>query len=742
MIFLAGTGCNDLIIQPPGTIPIRLAADPVSTPGITGCTITWTTNPETKHILEYGTATGVYTNATPLSSSETTAHSVDLAYLLDNTTYYYRIKSYYQTYQESLSQEYSFQTQVITPISIDTGPLSTPGQTSCSLAWTTNLPTRHTVEYGTASGIYSQASIISSATDYNNTETLVNLEPETIYYYRIRSFYSGVQEEEAVSTEYTFTTQAETPITINPDPSETPGQYDCTLSWTSNLSTRHIVEYGTVSGTYTMASIMSSAASTNHVEILSGLSANTAYYYRIRSFYLSEQESVTGEFGFTTLAGPAALAISSGPTVTPDLTSASISLTTNYATTTSIEYGVSSGSYSGSLILDSSSTSHTRSITGLSQGTTYYYRVHAYSTSYGNVSSAEMSFTTTAEAEPTTEQRARGIWIVGGCFTDSYTSAIGQVDMYDPVDNRWFADITTLPVPVSFAGVAAVDGKIYVIGGFRTDNTISNLVQIYDTDTGLWTNGATMSGTVTPRANISAAVAYGKIYIIGGSTGAPTSAWAGSATNYEYNIASDSWSVRTAVTGTASGRLTLVFNDVIYYLGGRVTNNYTVYNLVDGYMATQNALTSGVTEPVLNPARVGHAGVLYQPDNGPAVMVVIGGFASNLVATHYSFIFYITGTGTGTPSNTVRSLTYPFFAPAAWNTSVNNYPLTVACGSAALYGDRVYHFGGTTTDAPPTFPPSGSVAVYSADLDELPSITWTLKENMPIGRYGHAAVTF
>ncbi len=135
------SGCNDFLSQPPGSVSVVLEAAPTAVPGIDVCAITWNTNVETKHILEYGTQAGVYTAATPLTSAEATDHAASLASLLPGTTYYYRVRSYYQTYQEADSAEYTFTTQALTSVTITAGPTLTIAQTSCDFAWTTNVAT-------------------------------------------------------------------------------------------------------------------------------------------------------------------------------------------------------------------------------------------------------------------------------------------------------------------------------------------------------------------------------------------------------------------------------------------------------------------------------------------------------------------------------------------------------------------------------------------------------------------------
>ena len=100
---------------------------------------------------------------------------------------------------------------------------------------------------------------------------------------------------------------------------------------------------------------------------------------------------------------------------------------------------------------------------------------------------------------------------------------------YDPAKDCW-KELAPMPTKRG-AGVAAeVDGKIYVIGGATTrpgatNPAISQLtpqsvlatVEEYDPKTNTWRSRANMP---TPRNHSAVAVVNGKIYVIGGRTGA------------------------------------------------------------------------------------------------------------------------------------------------------------------------------------------------------------------------------
>src|SRR5689334_19119241 len=64
-------------------------------------------------------------------------------------------------------------------------------------------------------------------------------------------------------------------------------------------------------------------------------------------------------------------------------------------------------------------------------------------------------------------------------------------------------------------GAAAVNGKIYAIGG-RTSSGVTGAVEEYNPTTNTWSTKANMP---TARGHIGAEVVDGKIYVIGGWNG-------------------------------------------------------------------------------------------------------------------------------------------------------------------------------------------------------------------------------
>ncbi|HMZ59292.1 MAG TPA: kelch repeat-containing protein [Leptospiraceae bacterium] len=135
---------------------------------------------------------------------------------------------------------------------------------------------------------------------------------------------------------------------------------------------------------------------------------------------------------------------------------------------------------------------HVVNLTGLPTGTTIKYTAFC-KTDLKTVYTYFTSFKTLTEVptEPTAATRNRSIWILGGVGNSN--SLVQQVDLYDPDNDKWYANYTSLPTPRAYAQAAALGGKIYVMGGIASNlNTLTNAVEEYSPDTNTWKTMASM----------------------------------------------------------------------------------------------------------------------------------------------------------------------------------------------------------------------------------------------------------
>jgi N-acetylneuraminic acid mutarotase len=213
---------------------------------------------------------------------------------------------------------------------------------------------------------------------------------------------------------------------------------------------------------------------------------------------------------------------------------------------------------------------------------------------------------------------------------------------YDPVADTWKA-LAPLPTKRGSPVAAVVNDKIYVIGGATTppgshQTSIDQMqaqvclgtVEEYDPATNTWRDRTPMP---TPRNHAAIGVVNGKIYVIGGRTGA---AFIGLASDVsvveEYDPATNTWGPPRARMPTARSALAAgVYNGRIYVAGGEFQDPQMMatFRAVEAYDPARNAWT---TIPSLPVSRHGLAGGMI----GSRFYVVGGDVQSSGTGVHVS----------------------------------------------------------------------------------------------------------
>lgn len=169
----------------------------------------------------------------------------------------------------------------------------------------------------------------------------------------------------------------------------------------NGLETKVYFEYGTTTSYGSKTTEVSVGSGTSTVEssqAISGLSTNTTYHYRIVASN-SAGSSQGIDHTFTTVGAPVVSGEGAGPEESGEGATLKAFVDPNgQSTTYQYEYGTESGSYTNVVPIPAESAgsgyepvSIDRKITGLTPGTTYYWRVSATNAS-GKVSGTEVSF--------------------------------------------------------------------------------------------------------------------------------------------------------------------------------------------------------------------------------------------------------------------------------------------------------------------------------------------------------------
>jgi len=189
--------------------------------------------------------------------------------------------------------------------------------------------------------------------------------------------------------------------------SAAPSTASATITWTTNVPTTSLVNYGTSSGSLTL-NMSNSSLVTSHSLTLTGLTAGTVYYYTVTSVdalnnSVTSPASPNPPASFTTSVPP----VLSGLTAIPGPNgAATVIWTTNTATTSVVNYGTTSSSLNLNASNAALVTSHSITLTGLTVGTTYYFRATSVDSSGNSTTSPAL----TGSAASFVENPPYSIW--------------------------------------------------------------------------------------------------------------------------------------------------------------------------------------------------------------------------------------------------------------------------------------------------------------------------------------------
>jgi phosphodiesterase/alkaline phosphatase D-like protein len=387
------------------------------TPKSTEATITWDTDTLSNSVVGFSTSPSTFTNTVTVGSLVNNAagvggHSVIITGLLPETTYYYRVSStdiYDQTTADANGVTgYSFTTPG-GPIISNTAIEQTTN-TTARISWATNMSATTQLIHSIHADM-SEPTVTTGTSDPTPTHivNLTNLTAGTKYFFYVKSV-AGINETvdknvvNGVPQYYAFTTTSDaTPPTIS-DVSVRLQPTSADIIWTTNELADSQVEFG-LTNAYGTTTTLDSTATTRHVVTITGLTAQTAYHYRIKTRDINSVLATGSDMTFTTLpAGDATPPVISDIMLSSlSLNSASINWTTDETATSYLDYGTTTG-LGSSFGSDTLTTLHSVTLDALSGGQTYYYRVRsvdaAGNSTIDNNSGNFYSFMTAADSTP------------------------------------------------------------------------------------------------------------------------------------------------------------------------------------------------------------------------------------------------------------------------------------------------------------------------------------------------------
>ncbi len=212
------------------------------------------------------------------------------------------------------------------------------------------------------------------------------------------------------------------------------------------------------------------------------------------------------------------------------------------------------------------------------------------------------------------------IYVFGGLTGPS--QAINQIEEYDIASDTWTVLPYTLPQPLCEMAAVELGEAIYIIGGAKEyGGAPTSKVYRFYPDTGF--DSTNIASLTSPRAFMSACVADGKIFVIGGID------YSGAVLNTVevYDTLTKQWtpSGHNLISKRAA-HTSVVVGNKIYVMGGTQSFS-TGLNSVEVFDLDNPAAGWGPAQSLLH-GRMGHGSAVLVVDLVDTVIVSLGGIAS------------------------------------------------------------------------------------------------------------------
>jgi hypothetical protein len=164
------------------------------------------------------------------------------------------------------------------------------------------------------------------------------------------------------------------------------------ITWSTDRSSDSKVAYGTSSGSYGSDEVSNSSQVTSHTVNLTNLKAGTTYFYQAKWTDEDGNTGTSDEKSFTTDAAPTVKEVSAKNV---GLTSAMIEFTAQGASKVKMYYGTTTG-FGGSkeVATSTSETTYTSELTGLDDGTKYFYKINTFDSESAEYEGTILDFAT------------------------------------------------------------------------------------------------------------------------------------------------------------------------------------------------------------------------------------------------------------------------------------------------------------------------------------------------------------
>jgi DNA-binding CsgD family transcriptional regulator/N-acetylneuraminic acid mutarotase len=159
------------------------------------------------------------------------------------------------------------------------------------------------------------------------------------------------------------------------------------------------------------------------------------------------------------------------------------------------------------------------------------------------------------------------LFAIGGAGRDGVSSEVWR---YNPAGDRWVTTFSAKPTPVADIQVAVIGGRLLVPGGRAANGSVSTVFEAYDPIRDTWT---TLTDLPAPRSRYALAALEGKLYLFGG--------WDGSTYRdevWQYAPDNDTWQILTPLTTPRADADAVVTSGQIHLIGGENADGLLALN--------------------------------------------------------------------------------------------------------------------------------------------------------------------
>jgi len=373
---------NAITVTTPVEVPVP-TANPATSITQTGFTANWTSvSVATGYSLDVATDNLFSTFVAGYNAMNVgDVTSYDVTSLTPNTTYYYRVRANGTVGSSANSDTITVTTLPLPPAAPESIAAESITSTGFILKWQSSLTAA--TYYLDISTVNDFSTFLTGYDDYNNgsdtSNTVTGLSPGIIYYFRVRAGNTGGISSN--STTASATTLPDIPPAPVASAAASLTQTGFRANWASSTNaTGYEIDVATDASFTTFVTGYNDLSVGNVTNYnISGLTAKTQYYYRVRAYNVSGTSGNSNSITVTTLPDP--------PIAPSGLTGSScndqVTLTWTANTETDfLRYRIYGGtSANPTTKIDSTATGTisavTKTLSGLTHGQTYYFRITA-----------------------------------------------------------------------------------------------------------------------------------------------------------------------------------------------------------------------------------------------------------------------------------------------------------------------------------------------------------------------------